>query len=210
MRYFGSLPNLILTDVNNEIYTLKNLLIRTEIIPQLAKNPLIFYKYSVQEGDTPEIVADKYYGDSFRYWMVLYGNQNIMDPQWDWPLSANQFTAYLQDKYSAAAGGINNVISYIQGTVHHYEKVITSIDSDSGTTAIKNVQVDYNTYLSISPFTEVKSFPDGTSVTYSISSKEVSIYEYELGINEAKRDIQIINSNYATQLESTYNTLVNS
>jgi len=33
-------------------------------------------------NDTPEIVAEKFYGNSYRYWIVLLSN-NIIDPQWD-------------------------------------------------------------------------------------------------------------------------------
>jgi DNA-directed RNA polymerase subunit H (RpoH/RPB5) len=209
MRYFNSLPNVVSTDSSGNSVLLKNLLIRTELLPKLSTNPLIFYKYSIQDGDTPEIIADKYYGDSYRYWLVLYANPQIQDPQWDWPLDSNEFTTFLQDKYSEAAGGVANVLSYTQGTVYQYEKIVTTIDNSSGTTAVKNVVVDYNTYSMITQSTTTQKFPDGSSVTYTISSKATSIYDYEVSVNEAKRDINIINSVYATELETQYQALVN-
>ena len=208
MRYFNSLPYLITTDYNGNTYALKNLLIRTELIPQLAKNPLIFYQYALQDGDTPEIVANKYYSDSYRYWIVLYGNSNILDPQLDWPYSNQQFQAYLIDKYSEAAGGAENVLGYTQFALHHYEKVTTTIDNDSGTTAIKTVEIDADTYHSIVPFTQTQTFPDGSSVTYTLSTNLVTIYDYEYNVNEAKRNINIINSNFANALETQYKNLV--
>ena len=58
MKYFNSLPYLTTTNVDGNLYALKNLLIRTQMIPQLAKNPLLFYEYNLQDGDTPEIVAN--------------------------------------------------------------------------------------------------------------------------------------------------------
>ena len=210
MKYFNSLPYLTTTNIDGNLYALKNLLIRTQMIPQLAKNPLLFYEYNLQDGDTPEIVANKYYGDPYRYWIVLYGNSNIMDPQADWPLSSQQFSNYLNDKYAEAAGGINNVRSYIQGTVHHYEKIVTTIDNATQTTSIKTVEIDYDTYVSIVPFSTTKTFPDRTSVVYSISTKAVSIYEYENVLNESKRNIKLINSSYATDMETQYQTLVKS
>jgi hypothetical protein len=208
MKYFDTLPNINIPN-GNDVQTYKNLLIRTSLVQQLATNPLVFYKYSIQEGDTPEIVADKYYGDSYRYWMVLYGNQNIMDPQWDWPLDSKQFISFLNDKYSANAGGVGNVLSYTQQTIHHYEKITTTVDGTTGTTAMKNVEVDYDTYASIQPFTQTQSFPDGSSLTYTISTTAISIYDYELGVNESKRNINIINSRFATQLEQQFEQLVN-
>lgn len=206
MRYFNSLPYLTTNDNNGNIVALKNLLIRTQLIPQLAKNPLLFYTYSVQDGDTPEIIANKYYGDPFRFWITLYGNPTILDPQADWPMSSQQFLIYLNDKYGAVANG--NVLSYTQGTVHHYEKTVTSIDGDSGTTVIKTVEIDEPTYNLITPSTVTQTFPNGTTITYTISTNAVSIYDYENNLNESKRNINIINSAYANQIESRYQTLV--
>lgn len=210
MKYFDSLPYLVTTDYNGNTYALKNLLIRTELIPQLSKNPLLFYKYDLQDGDTPEIIGNKYYGDSYRYWITLYSNPNILDPQWDWPLSSQQFEAYLIDKYSTAAGGSNHVLTYTQGTIHHYEKIVTTVDNSTGTTAIKTVEVDLTTYNSIQPFTQTQAFSNGTSVTYTLSKNIVSIYDYELQINEGKRNINLIKSSYASSIESQYQNLVKS
>ena len=166
------------------------------------------YRYAVQDGDTPEIVANKYYGSPFRYWIALYGNPQMMDPQSDWPLSTKNFTIYLQDKYATSANGTANVLSYILGTVHHYEKVITTIDNTTKTTAIKVVEVDQDTYNSIIPLTTTSTFPDGSSITYTVEPNAVSIYNYEDQANESKRNIDLINSTYASAIETQYQSLV--
>lgn len=209
MRYFDALPNLVVTDSNNNNVVMKNLLVRTQLLPELSKNPLLFYKYSIQEGDTPEIIADKYYGDSYRYWMVLYGNPNILDPQFDWPLTSKQFLEYLNEKYKTVAGGEEFVLSYTQTTVHHYEKVVTTIDETTKTEAIKNIPIDYQSYLLLVDSSSTKTFPNGSSVTLKESKKVVSIYDYELEKNEAKRDINLIDSKYIFQMETNYSILVN-
>ena len=172
----------------------------------MAKNPLLFYAYSIQDGDTPEIIANKYYGDPFRYWITLFGNPNIMDPQADWPMDSRQFLIYLNDKYGEVSN--NNVLSYVQGTVHHYEKIITTIDGDTGTTAIKTVEVDFNTYTLLMPSTQIQTFSNGSTITYTISKNAVSIYDYENDLNESKRNINLINSSYANQVESRYQALM--
>ena len=210
MEYFSALPFLTTTDGNGNSIVLRNLLIRTGLIPQLAKNPLLMYRYAVQDGDTPEIVANKYYGSPFRYWIALYGNPQMMDPQSDWPLSTKNFTIYLQDKYATSANGTANVLSYTLGTVHHYEKVITTIDNTTKTTAIKVVEVDQDTYNSIIPLTTTSTFPDGSSITYTVEPNAVSIYNYEDQVNESKRNISLINSQYTTQIETQYQSLVKS
>jgi hypothetical protein len=210
MKYFNSLPFIANQDSNGNYYFLKNILIRTKLVSQLAKNPMLFYKYSVQDSDTPESIAFKYYGDQYRYWLIFMANE-IMDPQWDWPLTTQQFLKFLKDKYSAVAGGDNNVLSYTQGTVHHYEKLVTTVDNNTQTTAIKSVIVDFNTYNLIQTKTTTKSFANtSSSVTYTIDKNAVSIYDYENDLNESKREINLINSNYVSDMESQYERLIGS
>lgn len=207
MKYFNSLPFIANRDSNGNYYFLKNILIRTKLISQLAKNPMLFYKYSVQDSDTPESIAFKYYGDQYRYWLIFMANE-IMDPQWDWPLTSQQFLKFLKDKYSTVAGGDNNVLSYTQGTVHHYEKLVTTVDNNTQTTVIKSVIVDQETYNLIQSNTQTKTFSDGSTVTYTTGKNAVSIYDYENDLNESKREINLINSNYVSDMETQYQALV--
>ena len=85
---------------------------------------------------------------------------------------------------------------------------LTTVDNVSKTTAIKTVEVDLDTYNSIVPSSVTQTFSDGGSVTYSESKKIVSLYDYEISLNESKRNINIINSNYISQMESQYSNLV--
>ena len=61
MKYFNTLPTIINVNDNGSAQVLKNLVVRNNLIDTLSNNPLVFYKYTVQEGDSPEIVAYKYY-----------------------------------------------------------------------------------------------------------------------------------------------------
>ena len=135
MQYFDTLPKVIYTQNGvSSVYT--NLLARVSVIPQLLKDPLIYYTYDIQEGDTPEIIAHKYYGDSYRYWIVLFANE-LLDPQWDWPLTSKMFEQYLADKYPST-----NIYSEIE----YYEKVITQYDVNTQTTTVNRVRIDEDVY----------------------------------------------------------------
>jgi hypothetical protein len=179
---------------------------RVEVIPSLLSNPLLFYKYDVQESDTPEIIADKYYGDPYRYWMVLLGNQ-IMDPQWNWPLTSQQFRDYLIEKYKDDAGN-NDIISYTQQTIYEYTKTITTIDSISSNTTTVTIVIDETTYNLTPIGTTIQTFLDGSSVTQTVSKTPVSIYDYENNLNESKRTINLINKNYAFDFEKQLASLL--
>ena len=207
MLYFNTFPLVVASDYKNNAILLTNLMARVDIIPSLLKNPLLFYSYDLKESDRPDIIANKYYDDSNKYWMVLYANE-IMDPLYDWPLTSQQFDAYLKNKYSVAAGGDAFVLTYTTSTVQEYRKIITTYDSTSLETTIKTVVVDLTTYNSITAVSTTKTFSSGASVTRTLSKSAVSIYDYELELNEAKQNIKLIDSVYSNQLEKDLKTLM--
>jgi hypothetical protein len=198
MQYFDTLPKILQYDNVGTGRVFTNLLARASIIPELLKNPALYYSYDIQEGDTPEIIAHKYYGDSYRYWMVLLANE-ILDPQWGWPMSNTVFNDYLISKYGSS--------STAQNTVHHYEKTLTQFDSGTNTTTTNTVEIDLNTYNTT--FATKKSYTLSTGdVTVTVSKSAISYYDYEFKLNESKRNIQILNSNYVNQLETELKNLM--
>ena len=207
MLYFDTFPLVVASDYKNNAILLTNLMARVEIIPSLLRNPLLFYSYDLKESDRPDILSHKYYDDSNKYWMILYANE-IMDPLYDWPLTSQQFDAYLKNKYSEAAGGDAFVLTYTTSTVQEYRKTITTYDSTSLETTSKIVVVDLTTYNSITTGSITQTFSSGASVTRTISKTAVSIYDYEIELNEAKRNIKLINSSYSNQLENDLKTLM--
>ena len=59
MLYFDSLPKISVRDENGYPIALTNIMTRARLVEEFENNPMLFYQYIVQEGDTPEIVADK-------------------------------------------------------------------------------------------------------------------------------------------------------
>jgi hypothetical protein len=197
MQYFATLPKIIHTDNTGTSRIFTNLIARASILPSLLKNPMLYYKYDIQEGDTPEIIAHKYYGDTYRYWIVLYANQ-LLDAQWDWPMSSGVFNKYITEKYPA----INPYT-----TLHHYEKVITTTDSNSSLTTVETVVIDEDTYNMLIESNETYSLPEST-VSVATTKKIVNLYDYELNLNESKRNINILNSSYVEQFETEFKKLM--
>jgi hypothetical protein len=211
MRFFNTLPLTVNADNNGNFYAIRNLMVRTDLIPQLLKNPLLFYQYEIRDGDTPEIIANKYYGDSYRYWIGLMGNPQIMDVQADWPMTSQQFNDYLNDAYGELAAQANTtVLQYCNSTIHHYQQVITTIDNNTQTTAIKTIEIDEDTYNNITEVFpgEIRYFADGSSFSYILQKQAVSILTYEYDTNEAKRNINLINSTHTTEMENQYQALL--
>jgi hypothetical protein len=91
--------------------------------------------------------------------------------------------------------------------VHHYEKVITQYDFATQTTTTKKIVIDENTYNMLSDSTNTYTLVTG-SVTITTTKEAVSYYDYELNLNESKRNIKILNSLYVNQLEQQFKELM--
>jgi hypothetical protein len=198
MQYFDTLPKVVHTDAVGTSKIVTNLMARASVIPELLKNPLNFYSYDIQEGDTPEIIAHKYYGDSYRYWIVMLSNE-LLDPQWDWPMSNRVFAKYLENKYP----GVDTT-----SQVHHYEKIITQYDDGSLTTTVNKIQITEDVYNGL-PGTQTTSYslPSG-DVSITVERNAVSLYEYELQLNESKRSIKLLDAFFVNQIETEFENLM--
>ena len=101
-------------------------------------NLTTFDYYDVQDGESPEIIAHKYYNDVGLHWTILIVN-DIVDYYHDWPMSVQTFEQYVKEKYTNP------------NAVHHYEVAQTS----GNTTEVINVGMnttDYGSALPISNY----------------------------------------------------------
>jgi len=137
--YFNSFPVILYDskgDDNFKIVT--NLLRRVAIRTKVKANTALFDTYEVREGESPESIAWKLYGDVDYHWIVLMMN-DITDRYHEWPLSTPQFLSFLSEKYSDP------------NETHHYE-----ISQTSGETTTKinigDSNADYPTATEITNF----------------------------------------------------------
>lgn len=193
MQYFNSLPKIRYVDQNNVTTVYTNLMARASVIPSILNNTLVYYSYDVQDGDTPEIIAYKYYGDINRFWIVLYCNQ-LNDPQWDWPLSSNKFQKYILNKYNT--GNLNST--------HHYERITTKTNINTNTTTVDTETISQEVYNSLQSNTTTTYTLGSETITVNVVKSVVTNYEYENSLNESKRNIKILNKAYADKLESQF------
>ena len=116
MAYFERFPLMAYDVAGNENYKLlPNILKRVKLRTGLASGSFLFDTYDVQDGENPEDVAFKLYGDPELHWIILMTN-NITDRYYQWPLTQPQFQEHLEDKYGAGN----------EDSVHHYENTQAS------------------------------------------------------------------------------------
>jgi len=123
MAYFSRFPMMAYDIKGNSNYKLlPNILRRVKLRQGIRSGSFLFDNYDVTDGERPEDIAFKLYGDPELHWVVLMTN-NITDRYYQWPLSAVQFHEHLTDKYGAGN----------EDAVHHYEKT-----QDSGPTSSRD------------------------------------------------------------------------
>ena len=117
--YFDSFPIIQYGSTDGTIKTATNLLRRVAIRSKVKTNASLFDTYDVKSGETPEIIADKFYDDPQLHWVIMLVN-NVTDRYHDWPMNEQQFSTFVNEKYSNPDG------------IHHYE-----ITQESGDTKQK-------------------------------------------------------------------------
>ena len=94
---------------------LPDILRRVKLRSGIKAGAFIFTEYDVRDGEKPEDVAVKWFGDPEYHWVILMTN-NITDRFYEWPMTQPQFQNFIEDKY-----GIASIDS-----IHHYEITQTS------------------------------------------------------------------------------------
>ena len=118
--FFSQFPKIDynLSGVNGNTNNVTDIFRRVKIRSKIADNVSLLDKYDVAEGEKPEDIAYKIYGDADYFWVVTLVN-NIVNRYYDWPLPEFVYQQYLKDKYSNP------------DAIHHYE-VTQSSGKQSG------------------------------------------------------------------------------
>jgi len=161
-------------------YLVTDILRRVKITSNDIKNGSAFDIYTIAEGDTPEIVSDKYYGTSYYHWLILMVN-DILYGLDGFPKSQYDLEQYCAAKYTNVNG------------VHHYEDTegneVNTIVSGNSLKIFDPVTMTWNA-VPISSFVPVTN------------------YEYEEQLNENKRVIYLLKPLYVNPIISEIDRLM--
>ena len=162
--YFSNIPSI---QYGSKIA--RNIIARPIIKDKILNSPTLIYDYTVADGQRPDQIADAYYGNVNFVWLVFLVN-GIVDPYYDWPLTSGQFKDFIIDKYESIEASkdttsTTNIVHY----KHNTKGTIISKDSyDSGAHTWSKLYGQQGSYTAVRQ------------------------YEYELALNESKRDIKLI------------------
>ena len=182
-EYFSNFPRILYDiDGTNSVHptytTAINLLIRQKLRTAIEDDVVLYYPYQIKDTERPDVLSFNYYGHVRYTWLIFLVN-NILDPQWDWPLDYKNFKSFLLRKYGS--------IDKPKGQIHHYEYIARPRVERTGTTdpvPEYTIEVDHEKYKSINE--------DLRKVVY--------VYDWEKDRNEKKREIQLVENTYASQI----------
>lgn len=201
MQYFGKFPKVWYSfdDVaSNEIAT--DITFPVQILQPFAADSKYYYTMVIKDGLKPEDVAYIVYGDATKHWIVLIFNQ-IIDPLFQWPLSSTNLQNYIAAKYGN--------IGVAQATVKNYYKIIKRVSSTSDVPDIKQVEIGAAEYanVAIDLAGTTMQLQNGETVTTYTDRATLSMYDYELSLNDSRREITLIQKAYIDNIITSFNKL---
>ena len=175
MAYFNELPNLEVVSrfpnqsSNQDYTTIKNIWRRPKLRQDIANAITAFNYYQIKDGERPDQIAEKVYGDPELDWVILITN-NIINLNEEWPLDNNSFYNYLIEKY-----GTEEKLQEI-----HHTETIEQRDEFNRVVVPKGLQVD-NSLTSLNEFTT-----NDTDTSYILDEFPPSSVTTSLNINLAQ------------------------
>jgi hypothetical protein len=195
--FFAKFPPIFYTLDNGKTrQILPDILRRIRLTDELKNNSSFFDQYDIKDGETPEIVASRWYGNPELHWVILLTN-DIIDPRFDWPLNYYNLIEYCKGKY-----GTDNIYK-----LHHYvnrqEYIVngyramredsTFLNPGSFELESSNPRIQVNLVM--------QDFPEGYLFP-------VSNFMYEDAENEKKRRINILKPEVVSTIDSNFTAMI--
>jgi len=181
-NYFRNLPR-VGYDINGtgkeSFLSVTNIMKRVKFKPSVLDDISNYYPYFVKEGERPDIIAHAQYGNIGYAYLILLVN-DIYDPNFDWPLSSQIFEKFIINKYGSVTIALSGVKNYFQ--------IIRAEVARTGTSE---------------RVPEVKFAVDETTFNAlgAANRTTLSDYDHEVELNDAKREIRLINSDFIQDID---------
>jgi hypothetical protein len=134
--YFSLFPTIFYDAVgNSDPKIVTHLLKRVALHSKASESVALFDTYDVRNGETPEMIAHKYYDDAEYHWVILLVN-NITDRYHQWPMNTRQFLAHLAERYDNVDATHHYEINQVSGDITKKINIgLTNIDVNGDTIA---------------------------------------------------------------------------
>ena len=180
--YFNIVPNIAYDQKpisfpfsESDYIVAKNFFRRYKLNDDIFSQAVYFKKYAIEDGERPDTIAKKVYGNPFYDWVILLTN-NVINAQYDWPLSGYDLAQVIESNFDDP-----------YSEIRHYE-----IREDIGTYT-KGLRVDKTFYDG-----QHKLNIGGSIITKNGNeiASPVTIADYYHYENEKKREIYLLREKY--------------
>ena len=205
MGYFRELPNiayqspLLHKNSSTDYIIIKNIFRRTKLFDYLKGAATVINKYYIRDGERPDIIAERLYGDSrLDYIVILVAN--IININHEWPLRDHQVYDYALSKYGSVQK--MNEIKYYETFEIRDDKdrqilppnLIVDADFKIDGTIHKFPSTKY-TLRSQAGYYQLDDKDEFTVLTDKIA-RAVTNLEFEYSLNKDKSEIDVLDVNY--------------
>jgi hypothetical protein len=178
----------------------RNIRFRRDILSNIT----VFDDYDIQEGETPEIIAEKIYGNPEYHWIIMLANDRY-DYISDFPLSQAELEQYVYQKYGNYTDEMDSDVREVENalakfSIHHFETSDGIVVFDES--QFPEISFESRFFLEDSSgiltdefdrqLVTENSIEDPPQIIDSFVKYPVTNIEYENKINEQKRRIKII------------------
>ena len=179
--YFSLLPNIQYDEKpisypfsESDFVTAKNFFRRYKLNDDIFSYAVFFSKYAIVDGERPDSLALKAYGDPFYDWVILLTN-NMVNAQYDWPMTNYEISKVLESEYDDA-----------YSTIHHYE----TIKIGQYAAGLHVDETFYNAQHKVN-IDGIVSTKNGNEIC-----SPVTVSEHFYSENEKKREIYLLKPTY--------------
>ena len=179
--YFRNIPNIGYDEKpikypfsDSDVKIAKNFFRRYKVNEDVFSLAVYFQKYGIMDGERPDTLADKAYGNPHYDWIILITN-NMINAQYDWPLSSHEIYETLEKEYDDAFAEI-----------HHYE-------------TIEIAQYKAGTIVDETFYNDTHKLNVNGTVQDKLGSSfcnAISVAEWFTKENEKKREIYLLKQRY--------------
>ena len=179
------LYNISSKPLDPDFLLVKNIWRRAQVLIEYKSETTLFTEITVGDGEKPEDIATRLYGNPFYNWTILVIN-DVTDYYKQWPKSVVQLQEYINTKYTNG-----------QATKHH---VTTEVKDASG-----NIIVPAGKGV---PSTFQVAYYDGSTTVTANPVVSVTNAQYETEENSKLQSIQVVKPELIVDFVDAYYSIL--
>ena len=184
-RFFQSFPTLYYP-YGDDYKLATDILRRVNFSKKTKRANAAAIDYTLKDTDTPDNVAARFYGSPHLHWVVLLFN-DILNPYYDWPQTAENLDALIDRKYGQG----------MRDNPHHVEILGTGIQVDAYDPLYTQdgyvLQIQGGTYDGLALLAYTSPLYQDEILTV------ITNYQYEFAENQKKKQIKLLRPEFVNQ-----------